>query len=104
HARVRFPLCRKYLAARGRAMRPCMGTRRPAGFLPEHEMAAVADERRWYREIERRLAARFRSVYLLFGFAALMGFGFANMQRMMHDAELLPATATVVALGTGSSG
>jgi hypothetical protein len=76
----------------------------PPEILPEHEMDAVADERRWYREIERRLAARFRGVYLSFGFAALMGFGFANTQRMMHDGALLPVTATVVALGTDSSG
>src|SRR5204863_4468553 len=76
----------------------------PAGFLREKEMDAVADERRWYREIERRLASRFRGVYLLVGFAALMGFGFANTQSMMHDGSLLPVTATVVALGTSSSG
>jgi len=67
-------------------------------------MDAVADERRWYREIERRLAARFRGVYLTLGFAALMAFGFANTQSMMHDGSLLPVTATVVALGTDSSG
>ena len=67
-------------------------------------MQGVEDERRWYREIERRLAARFRGVYLLFGFAGLMAFGFANSQRMMHDGSLLPVTATIVALGTDSSG
>lgn len=67
-------------------------------------MDVVADERRWYREIERRLAARFRGVYLAIGFAGLMGFGFANTQRMMHDGALLPVTATIVALGTDSSG
>jgi hypothetical protein len=65
---------------------------------------AVEAERRWYREIEKRLSVRFRGVYLTVGFAALMAFGFANTQRVLHDGDLLPASATVVALGTGSSG
>jgi hypothetical protein len=62
------------------------------------------DEQRWYEEIERRRRARFRGVYLLLGFAALMALGFANSTRMMHGAGLQPATATIVALGVGSGG
>jgi hypothetical protein len=65
---------------------------------------AVEAERRWYREIEKRLSTRFRGVYLAVGFAALMAFALANTQRLMHNAALLPVSATIVALGTDSSG
>jgi hypothetical protein len=67
-------------------------------------MNAGEDDRRWYEEIERRLTQRFRAVYLLVTMAALFGFGVMNTQRMMHDASLLPAQGTVVALGTDSAG
>jgi hypothetical protein len=62
------------------------------------------DDSGWYAEIEGRRRRRFRGVYLLLAFAALMAVGFANTQRMMHDGDLRPASATIVALGTGSSG
>lgn len=67
-------------------------------------MDAGDDDRRWFEEIERRLTQRFRAVYILVTAAALFGFGVMNTQRMMHDASLLPAKGSVVALGTGSSG
>ena len=67
-------------------------------------MDAGDDDRRWYEEIERRLSARFRGVYLCVVAAGLCGVGALNTQRMMHEPGLLPATATIVALGTGSGG
>lgn len=67
-------------------------------------MGAGDDDRRWYEEIERRLTERFRGVYLAFAAAALFGFGVMNTQPLMHDAALLPATATIVSLGTDSRG
>jgi len=61
-------------------------------------------DRRWFEEIERRLTQRFRGVYIALTFAGVCGFALVNTQRMMHDPALLPATATIVALGTGSGG
>jgi hypothetical protein len=67
-------------------------------------MDAVDEDRRWYEEIERRLGQRFRGVYLCVAAAAVFGVGLLNTQRLMHEPGLLPATATIVALGTGSGG
>ena len=62
------------------------------------------DERRWLEEIGRRLAQRFRGVYVAIGAAALFGLALANTQRMMHEPWLSPAKATIVSLGIDSSG
>jgi hypothetical protein len=67
-------------------------------------MDAGDDDRRWFEEIERRLTQRFRGVYIAIFFAGVCGFALVNTQRMMHDAALLPVTATIVALGAGSGG
>ena len=67
-------------------------------------MDAGDDDRRWLDEIGRRFATRMHGVYLCLGAAALFGLGLANTQRMLHEPGMLPAQATIVALGTGSSG
>jgi hypothetical protein len=54
------------------------------------------DDSGWYAEIEGRRRRRFRGVYLLLAFAALMAVGFANTQRIMHDGDLQPASAPMV--------
>jgi len=67
-------------------------------------MDAGDDDRRWYEEIERRLAHRFRGVYLCVVAAGLFGVGALNTQRMMHEPGLLPAQARIVALGREADG
>jgi hypothetical protein len=93
---------RARMAARGGILRPCGNAPENPAVLPEIEMDAGDADRRWYLEIERRLAQRFHGVYATISVAGLCGIALLQSDGVLRWLFGVPAallTGVAIALG-----